>query len=210
MLKRSSVGIMLVALFGFAACQSVDTDRIREFNPFKPRTEAPAPIRTGDAARKPATPTPSTPVANAPAALPPRLGGPDTVGIVVASCVKGCPAVTVLLDPDNYWQRTASGSQTTGNGRANLYADVLSAFAAQGFYGFEGGLNIVEGNRQLCPDYQPGGQLYRLSLSRKGGYRNIQFDTGCVGSPSADGAADAINAMAGISDFVNIVSGTGR
>jgi hypothetical protein len=128
----------------------------------------------------------------------------------MAGCLEGCPIVNVMIDPDNYWQRVAPEGSKTGQGRARLYDDIANAFQAQGFYAFQGALDIMPGNSALCSDYQPGGQVFYVSLSRNNGNRVINFDSGCAGSASADGAADAINSLVSITDFMDVVSGPAK
>ncbi|MCA8901176.1 MAG: hypothetical protein KDA53_07980 [Hyphomonas sp.] len=135
------------------------------------------------------------------------LGGPDTISLSVVPCADGCPVTNVLIDPDNYWQRTAVDGVTSGDGTDGLYDRIAAAFEAQGFYLFEGTLDIEGGNAATCPDYYEAGQIFYISLSREGASRRINFDAACGGSASADGAADAINTLVQMRDFMDIVSG---
>lgn len=204
-----------VVLLATSACASVDIDRVQEINPFKRNQEtAPAPVRSGETSgTPPAVPAPAAPD---PTATSPRAsyqvprGGDNTISFSMAGCLDGCPIVNVMIDPDNYWQRVAPEGSRTGQGRTRLYDDVANSFQAQGFYNFQGDLNIMPGNAALCSDYQPGGQVFYMSLSRNSGHRTINFDSGCAGSASADGAADAINALVGITDFMDVVSGSAK
>ncbi len=207
--------VLPTLLLGVSACQSVDMQRVQEINPFKRNQDAaPAPVRTGDTSGSP--PPATTPAAKPAPAAPARAsyqvprGGDSTISFSMAGCLDGCPIVNVMIDPDNYWQRVAPEGSKTGQGRAKLYDDVSNAFQAQGFYLFQGELNIMPGNEATCSDYQPGGQVFYVSLSRNNGHRTINFDSGCAGSASADGAADAINALVGITDYMDVVSGTAK
>jgi hypothetical protein len=202
-------------LLGLSACQSVDVQRVQEMNPFKRNQEAaPAPVRTGDTSGSP--PPAATPTAKPAIAPPARVnyqvprGGDNTISFSMAGCLDGCPIVNVMIDPDNYWQRVAPEGSKTGQGRAKLYDDIANAFQAQGFYLFQGELNIMPGNEATCSDYQPGGQVFYVSLSRNSGHRIINFDSGCAGSASADGAADAVNTLVGITDYMDVVSGAAK
>jgi hypothetical protein len=199
-----------VALSAFAILAGCSSTNLGKANPFgksaseTPKTvKTPAPIvdRTGTLSEtqvgKPAHPSYVVP-----------KGGPNTFSLSVSPCVSDCEIVNVMLDPDNYWQRTSSDSVTTGQGRAGLYDDVTNAFQAQGFYAFQGALKITEGSEKTCPNHEANGQAFYISLSRNSGARTVTFDTGCAGSASADGAADAINTLVTIGDYMAIVDGS--
>lgn len=148
----------------------------------------------------------------APAAIPEPAfqlpaGGPDTVGLAVTGCIDGCPVVSVLIDPDGYWQRTSPDGDTSGQAEPGVYDIVTDIFTTEGLYAFEGRLDLVPANRELCPDHEPGGQVFFLSLAREGSTRRINFDSGCAGSAAADAAASAINALIGVDAYMDIVSG---
>ncbi|MEZ5997976.1 MAG: hypothetical protein R3B98_04720 [Hyphomonas sp.] len=169
------------------------------------------------ASRAPAEPAVTTPAATTeePAVLPSAsidydmpVGGPDTISLSVTACLDGCPVVNVLLDPDNYWQRTAEEGVISGQGRDGLYNEVSAAFQSQGFYAFQGTLDILKGNDLTCPDYYDASQVFFINLARNDTSRRINFDAACGGSASADGAADAINTLVTMRDFMDIVSGT--
>lgn len=198
------------ALSAFAILAGCSSTGLGDVNPFgksataepKPvKTPAPIEDRTGALSEmqvgKPAKPSYAVP-----------KGGPNTLSLSVSPCVTDCEIVNVMLDPDNYWQRTSSDAVTTGQGRTGLYDDVSNAFQAQGFYAFQGALSINKGSEKTCPEHEAGGQAFYLSLSRNNGTRTVTFDTGCAGSASADGAADAINTLVTIGDYMAIVDGS--
>ncbi|MEZ5947134.1 MAG: hypothetical protein R3C13_14350 [Hyphomonas sp.] len=202
-MKRTltAAALPLLAL-ALSACE---TD-LGQYNPLA--TRAPA---------EPAVTAPAEPAAPAeePDVLPSEaidydmpVGGPNTISLSVTSCLDGCPVVNVLLDPDNYWQRTAEDGVISGQGRDGLYDDVGNTFQSQGFYAFQGTLDILEGNPSTCPDYYDAGQIFFINLARNSASRRINFDSACGGSASADGAADAINTLVSMRDFMDIVSGT--
>jgi len=209
-LAAAALPVLAVAL---SACQSRD---LGKYNPLSARM----PSGSGPAASTPAAPTVAEPAAPAvsdvPAAAPAPsatgyqlpMGGPNTISMSVTSCAEGCPVVNVLLDPDNYWQRTADDGVISGQGRDGLYNEVANAFQAQGFYAFQGTLDIMKGDERTCPDYYDAGQIFFINLARNSASRRINFDSACGGSASADGAADAINKLVSLRDFMDIVSGT--
>lgn len=167
--------------------------------------DAGAPITAGIAQPRAAKPAPLQPIPDPAYALPPS--GPDTLSLAVTGCFDGCPVVSVLLDPDGYWQRTAPEGNTSGKASDGLYDQLTTLFAAQGFYAFEGRLDLVKENTPLCTTHEAGGQVFFLGLARSGTSRQINYDTGCAGSSSADAAADAINALVGVAEYMDIVSG---
>lgn len=133
-------------------------------------------------------------------------GGPNTFSFAITNC-DACPFTNVMIDPDNYWQRRDSKGVIGGQGRAGLYNDVTNAFQAQGFYYFEGAIDIVPSNTELCPTQVGSGQTFHISMRRNNGARKVIFDASCAGSASAEGAAEGINTVIGITDFADIVSG---
>jgi hypothetical protein len=203
-----TMALPFIALAVLAACQSGDLGRVSEMNPFRraaPAAREPAPIRAGDVnSERPPAPIAALPTG--PAYEIPR-GGENTISLSVTGCAVGCSVVNVMLDPDSYWQRKAPEDNTTGRGRAELYDTVANVFQANGFYAVRGAVNIMPENTDLCPDYQAGGQVFFMSLSRNSANRTIAFDTGCAGSATADAAADAINTLINVSDYMDIVSG---
>ena len=166
--------------------------------------EAGAPIKMGVTTARPDTVAP--PAIPEPGFKLPD-GGPDTIGLAVTGCFNGCPVVSVLIDPDGYWQRTSPDGDTSGQADPALYAAVSDVFAAQGLYAFEGRLDLVPENAPLCPDHEPEGQVFFFSLAREGSSRRINFDSGCAGSAAADAAASAINALIAVEAYMDIVSG---
>ena len=196
---------LTAALVALTACETADFERM---NPLKPRTTAEgpaAPIRDGDVAERPvAAPSDAT---NASVGYEMPVGGENTFSLSVTGCLDSCPVVNVLLDPDNYWQRTAPEGVISGQGRDKLYDDVTNLFQAQGFYALKGQINILPGYDALCSDYAEPGQVFYISMSRNSGRRQLNFDTGCAGSAAADGAADAINGLIGLPEYMDIVSG---
>lgn len=201
-MKNAITAISLTALLGVAGCTTTDIDRMKEMNPFQD-TEAPTETVTEDPDVTETT-APTAPVSTA-YELP--LGGENTFSLAVTGCLDDCPVVNVLLDPDNYWQRTVQNEVISAQGRNGLYDDVTNVFLAQGFYAFKGTLDILPGNDATCPTHEADGQLFYFSLSRNGSQRRINFDTGCQGTASADAAADAINGIVEIRDYMDIVSG---
>lgn len=200
-MKHAITAISLSALLAVAGCTTTDMDRIKEYNPFK-TSDAPAEIVT--APTETSAPN-SSPAATSGYELP--LGGENTFSLSVTGCLDGCPVVNVMLDPDNYWQRTIQNEVTSAEARKGLYDDVTNVFLAQGFYAFKGTLDIMPGNDATCPVYEPGGQIFFISLARNNAQRRVNFDTGCQGTASADAAADAINGIVEIRDYMDIVSG---
>ena len=213
-MKRILAAAALPALaLALSACQSRDLGKYNPLNARMPSSTAPAAnAPAAPAAAEPAAPVVSDAPAPAPAVatsgyqLP--VGGPNTISLSVTSCAEGCPVVNVLLDPDNYWQRTADDGVISGQGRDGLYNEVSDAFQAQGFYAFQGTLDIMKGDERTCPDYYDAGQIFFINLARNSASRRINFDSACGGSASADGAADAINKLVSLRDFMDIVSGT--
>ncbi len=166
--------------------------------------EAAAPITEGVTTARPKIPV-AVSIPEPSFSLPD--GGPDTLGLAVTGCFTGCPVVSVMIDPDGYWQRMSPDGDTSGQAEPATYAALDDIFAAQGLYAFEGRLDLVPENAALCPDHQPGGQVFFMSLARKGSSRRINFDSGCAGSAAADAAASAINALIGVEAYMDIVSG---
>lgn len=208
-----TLGATAGALALLAGCTTADYERVRDMNPFNttetgdaaPAETEGAPIedKTGELSEaqvgKPAEPAATSYVIPA--------GGPNTFSLSVSSCLDGCEVVNVMVDPDNYWQRTSADAVISGQGRDGLYDDVTNAFQAQGFYAFQGKLDITPGSEKTCPDHEAGGQAFFMSMSRNSGNRVVTYDSGCAGSASADAAADAINTVITISDYMAIVDG---
>jgi hypothetical protein len=226
---KAAAGLSALVLLAGCATVNERVSKTLENNPFTKKKDE-APVVSTPAPTPPSTPTTtttttrtstpsqttsstrtsttrtSTPRVTAPAYSVPT-GGPNTFSLSVSSCLSGCEIVNVMIDPDNYWQRTATGATTKGQSRARMYDDVANAFQAQGFYAFQGQLDILPGNDKTCSDYAPGGQVFFLSMSRNSGQRIVNYDTGCAGSASADAAADAINTLVQITDYMEVVSG---
>ncbi len=231
-MKRSiqiaTFAVALSAAFTLTGCASGEFERniekIRQSNPLKnfgKKKKDPAPVTTGqtsgqteaqtdvETGRQTSETAQTVPAVSAPSStgydMP--VGGANTISLSVSSCINGCPVVNVLLDPDNYWQRSAPEGVTSGQGREGLYNEVSNIFQAEGFYTFRGELDIIKGNQSTCSDYQAGGQAFFISLSRNNARRRINFDTGCAGSASADAAADAINSLIEVRDFMSVING---
>jgi len=137
-------------------------------------------------------------------------GGPESISISVMDCeMGGCPVVNVLLDPDNYWQRTAEDGAYSGIAPGDLYASVKAAFEDQGFNDTGSMLDITKDNPALCPQYLQRGRVYQIHLGRgdKPGQR-IDYDSGCSGSLDARRAEFVIEALAELSDLTHIFEGT--
>lgn len=214
----------LAAAFTLTGCASGEfgrnIEKMRQSNPLKnfgKKKEDQAPVTTGQTSGETDAPaasqisepkqTAASPTAPSSVDYDMPIGGANTISLSVSSCISGCPVVNVLLDPDNYWQRTAPEGVTSGQGREGLYNEVSNIFQAEGFYTFRGKLDIIEGNQSTCSDYQAGGQAFFISLSRNNARRRINFDTGCEGSASADAAADAINSIINVRDFMAVING---
>lgn len=135
-------------------------------------------------------------------------GGPQTISIAVMDCSEGCPVVSVMLDPDNYWQRTSEDSAYSGIAPDGLYASVEAAFLAQGFDDAEGVLEIVKDNSTACPQYLERGQVWFIHLGRGETGQWINYDSACVGSIDAMRAQKVTKALAEMSDLTHIFEGT--
>jgi hypothetical protein len=140
------------------------------------------------------------------------VGGPDSISIAIMDCrTAGCPVVNVLLDPDNYWQRTAEDGAYSGIAPGNLYASVKAAFEEQGFNDTGSVLDITKGNPVACPQYLGRGRIYYIHLGRgdAGGEtgQRIDYDAGCSGSLDARRAQFVTEALAEMTDLTHIFEG---
>lgn len=210
MLIIKKIAIATAALVILGACEttnagmeqvrkttSAGVKQVQKINPFKGEENGET---TQTKQNQTVTPAPASGSYQLP------TGGTNTFSFSIANC-STCPYTNVMVDPDNYWQRRDSKSAVSGQGRVGLYNDVTNAFQAQGFYAFQGEVNIRPGNSELCPSHKSGAQSFQISMKRNSGARLVYFDGGCSGSASADGAAAAINSVIGISDFAAIVAG---
>ncbi len=170
---------------------------------------SPAPIVIGEADSRPAQAASSASRLPQPDFDVPE-GGPDTVGLAVAGCLEGCTSISVLLDPDNSWQRTGPEGTITGQSRKGLHTAVVDALRANGLHLITDRLDILPGNSPVCPEYTEGGQVIQFALAEAGSLRQIVFDTGCAGSASATAARDAVNALVVISELMDILAGPNR
>ena len=175
--------VLLVAGCALAACVSRDADA--------PGRYAPLPAQPDDAYELP-------------------TGGPDSISLSIMDCEAcGCPVVNVLLDPDNYWQRTAEDGAYSGIAPSDLYASVKAAFEGQGFDDTGSVLDITKANPAACPQYLQRGRVYYIHLGRGGAPgQRIDYDTGCSGSLDARRAEFVIGALAELSDLSHIFEGT--
>ena len=150
-------------------------------------------------------PLPALP--DAPYELP--IGGPDSISLAIMDCkMAGCPVVNVLLDPDNYWQRTSEDGAYSGIAPGDLYASVKTAFEEQGFDDVGSVLDITKDNPAACPQYLQRGLVYFIHIGRgeQAGQR-INYDTGCSGSLDARRAEFVTEALAEMSDLTHIIDG---
>ena len=136
------------------------------------------------------------------------LGGDDTISLSKTDCVDGCPVVSVLLDPDDYWQRSAPDSAYSGIGREGFYDSVAMIFEAEGFYDREHPVDILKDNPDTCPQYLEPGEVYFINLARAGIGHRINYDSACTGSAEALRAQNATEALAGLPDLTHIFEGT--
>ncbi|WP_321490941.1 hypothetical protein [uncultured Hyphomonas sp.] len=135
-------------------------------------------------------------------------GGPHSISISVMDCeAGGCPVVNVLLDPDNYWQRTAEDGAYSGIAPGNLYASVKAAFEDQGFDDTDSVLDITKDNPALCPQYLRRGRVYYIHLGRGETGQRIDYDTGCSGSLDARRAEFVTEALAEMPDLTHLFEG---
>ena len=135
-------------------------------------------------------------------------GGPHSISIAIMDCeAGGCPVVNVLLDPDNYWQRTAEDGAYSGIAPGDLYASVKAAFEDQGFDDTDSVLDITKDNPALCPQYLKRGQVYYIHLGRGETGQRIDYDTGCSGSLDARRVKFVTEALAEMTDLTYIFDG---
>ena len=136
-------------------------------------------------------------------------GGPDTISLAIMDCSEAaCPVVNVMLDPDNYWQRTAEDGAYSGIAPGNLYASVKAAFEEQGFDDADSQLDITKTNPDACPQYLGRGRVYFIYLGRGETGQRIDYDTACAGSLDARRAKNATDALAEMPDLTHIFEGT--
>ena len=135
-------------------------------------------------------------------------GGPGTISISIMDCSTGaCPVVNVMLDPDNYWQRTAEDGAYSGIAPGNLYEDVAEAFEAQGFDDADSVLDITKDNPDACPQYIGRGNVYFIHISRGETGQRINYDTACTGSLDERRAKNVTQALAEMTDLTHIFEG---
>ena len=174
--------ILLAAFGALAACTSRGTDDSSLYAPLPALPDAPYKLPTG---------------------------GPDSISIAIMDCkMPGCPIVNVLLDPDNYWQRTSNDGAYSGIAPGDLYASMQAAFEDQGFDDVASVLDITKDNPAACPQYLQRGLVYYIYLGRDGkpGQR-ITYDTGCSGSLDARRAEFVTEALAEMTDLTHIIDG---
>jgi len=174
--------VLLTAVGLLAACASRGTDEASRYAPLPMQPDAAYDLPTG---------------------------GPESISIAVMDCkMPGCPIVNVLLDPDNYWQRTSNDGAYSGIAPGDLYASVKSAFEDQGFDDVASVLDITKDNPAACPQYLQRGLVYYIHLGRGGkpGQR-INYDTGCSGSLDARRAEFVTEALAEMTDLTHIIDG---
>lgn len=136
------------------------------------------------------------------------LGGPETISIAVMDCGEACSTVNVMLDPDNYWQRTSEDGAYSGIAPDGLYASVVAAFEAQGFDDAEGVLDITKDNPDACPQYLERGRMWFIYLGRGETGQRINYDAACTGSLDARRAEKVTEALADLPDLTHIFEGT--
>ena len=122
-------------------------------------------------------------------------------------CDTACPVVDVMLDPDNYWQRTSDAGAYSGIGPDGLYASVAAAFEAEGFDDADGRLDITRGNPDACPQYLARGRVYFIHIGHGATGQRIDFDTACMGSADARRAKNATDALANLPALTQIFEG---
>ncbi len=136
------------------------------------------------------------------------IGGPHSISIAIMDCqAGGCPVVNVLLDPDNYWQRSADDGAYSGIAPDGLYASVIAAFEDQGFDDTDSVLDITKDNPALCPQYLQRGRVYYMHIGRGETGQRIDYDTGCSGSLDARRAKFVTEALAEMTDLTHIFDG---
>jgi hypothetical protein len=135
------------------------------------------------------------------------LGGPHTISLSITDCAEDCPVVNVMIDPDNYWQRTADSGATSGTAPDGLYAAITEAFLAQGFNETDSELTITKDNPDTCPQYLERGHVYFMHIGRGETGQRIDYDTACNGSLDARRAENLTAALAELSDLTHIFEG---
>ena len=182
MMRRAALLATMLSIGLVTACASARTEDDRPFTRFPPASLEPD-------------------------SLP--LGGPHTISISVMYCTQNCPIVNVMLDPDNYWQRTSEDGAYSGTGPDGLYSAVSNAFLAQGFDDASGILHVTKDNTIACPQYLERGRIYKIRLGRGAGIGQlINYDSACYGSLDAVRAKNATDALAGLTDLTHIFDGT--
>ena len=136
------------------------------------------------------------------------LGGPQTISLSVMDCGETCQTVNVMLDPDNYWQRSSMDSDYSGIAPGDLYDAVAAAFRAQGFDDADSVLDIVKENATACPQYLERGRVWFIHLSHGETGQRITYDTACAGSIDAVRARKVTEALADLPDLTHIFEGT--
>lgn len=135
------------------------------------------------------------------------LGGPETISIAIMDCGETCSTVNVMLDPDNYWQRTSEDGAYSGIAPDGLYASVVAAFEAQGFDDAEGVLDITKDNPDACPQYLERGRIWFIYLGRGETGQRINYNAACTGSIDARRAQKVTVALAALPDLTHIFEG---
>ena len=135
------------------------------------------------------------------------LGGPETISITFMDCSDACPAVNVMLDPDDYWQHTSADGAYSGIAPEGLYASVLAVFEAQGFDDTDSVLDITKANPDACPRYIGRGRVYFVHLGRGDTGQRITYDTACSGSLDARRMENVTEALAELTDLTHIFEG---
>lgn len=135
-------------------------------------------------------------------------GGPDTISIAIIDCAETCLPVAVMIDPDDYWQRTSEHGAYSGIAPEGLYAAVKTSFEAQGFDDMDSVLDITKDNPVACPQYLERGRIWLVRLGRGASSQRINYDSACVGSLDARRAQKATDALADLSDLTHILDGT--
>lgn len=135
-------------------------------------------------------------------------GAPESISIAIMDCPEtGCRIVNVLLDPDNYWQRTAEDGTYSGIAPGDLYASVKAAFEEQDFDDTDSVLDITKTNPVACPQYLGRGRVYYIHIGRGETGQRIDYDTGCSGSLDAHRAKSVTEALAEMTDLTHIFEG---
>lgn len=135
------------------------------------------------------------------------LGGPDTISLSITDCAEDCPVVNVMIDPDNYWQRTSDGGATSGTAPDGLHASITEAFLAQGFDDTDSVLSVTKDNPDTCPQYLERGRVYFFHVGRGETGQRIDYDTACNSSLDARRAENLTVALAELPDLTHIFEG---